>query len=569
MLLSLEIKDYALIENLEVEFTPGLNIITGETGAGKSILIDAMGLLLGNRASTQVVRKDAKKSIIEAIFDVANNKKVDKLLQEHNIEKEDELIVRREISVKGSNRCFVNDTPVQLSMIQSLGNLLIDLHGQHDHQSLLKSNTHIELVDEFAGHDELLNKYKFNYARIAGLTKDLFEMRNKEQNLKDEKEAFEFQLKEIESVSPQPGEEEELTDQLNILENSERLMQLTSEICDMAYDSESSAHNLLVDISNLLDELNEIDPKFEEKATELKSTIEIVNDVSKAIRSYSDRIDLESGTLEEVRERLGSLSLLKKRYGGSIEKIIEHRDMLLKELEIAHNYDEKIKELQTELEEQRKITGEIAGQLSESRRKTSALIEQDVVTVLNELGITDAQFKVNFKSSKAPEGGLNYVIVDNEKFKFNSSGIDEVEFLISMNLGEDLKPLTKVASGGEISRVMLALKSCLAKTDKLPLLIFDEIDTGVSGRIAQKVGTALHELSMYHQIISITHLPQIAGLADSHYAVQKIQLGSRVVSTIKKLDDNERVREVAKLIAGEEVTEASLKSAKELIADKQ
>ncbi len=568
MLLSLEIKDYALIENLEVEFTSGLNIITGETGAGKSILIDSMGLLLGNRASTQVVRKDAKKSVIEGIFDVRSNKKVDKLLLENNIDRDDELIVRREISVKGSNRCFVNDTPVQLSLIQSLGNLLIDLHGQHDHQSLLKANTHIELVDEFAGHDDLLQQYKSHYFRIAELTKELFEIRNKEQRLNEDKESFEFQLKEIDAVSPQVGEEEELSDQLNILENAERLLQLTNGIVDLSYDSESSAHNLLSQISDMLDELNEIDPKFTEKAADLKSTIEIVDDISKSIRSYNDRIDLESGTLEDVRERLGRLSLLKKRYGGSIDKILEHRTMLLSELEIAHNYDERIKALQDELENERILTGDIAVMLSESRKKSCSAIEGEVVEVLKELGIENSLFKVNFKSNKAQESSPSYIIVDDEKYKFNSSGIDEVEFLISMNLGEDLKPLAKVASGGEISRVMLALKSCLAKTDKLPLLIFDEIDTGVSGRIAQKVGTTLHELSKFHQIISITHLPQIAGLADSHYSVQKIQLGSRVVSTISKLDEEERVKEVAKLMSGEEVTEATLKSARELIAAK-
>ena len=565
MLHSLEIKDYALIENIHIEFMGGLNIITGETGAGKSILIDAMSLLLGERASTLVVRKEANKSIIEGIFDIKGNNKVAKLLTENDIEVFDDLIIRREISVKGSNRCFINDTPVQLSLIQSVGNQLVDLHGQHDHQSLLKINTHLELIDDFGELDVLKNEYKKHYTRISEITKELFSLRSKEEKLGQDKESYEFQLKEINAVSPRIGEEDELKEQLNLLENSENILSLSNEIYCVAYDNESSAHDQLVEISHLLEKLKNIDLKFGEKLSELLSAIEIIDDIAKFVRTYSDKIDLEAGTLDEMRERLGALSLLKKRYGGSVEKIIEHQRKLMEELEIVVNYDERIKKFEKELESERFAAGQVASDLSEKRKKVAKNIEREVVGALKELGINDATFRVDFKINKLAESAANYVLIGKEKYKFNASGVDEVEFLVSTNLGEDPKPLAKIASGGEISRIMLALKSILAKSDRLPLLIFDEIDTGVSGRIAQKVGNTLKELSKFHQIISITHLPQIAGYADTHFAVEKIKLGSRVVSSIKKLDEHERVHEVAKLLSGEEITEASLKSARELI----
>ncbi|MBN1301002.1 MAG: DNA repair protein RecN [Melioribacteraceae bacterium] len=565
MLQSLEIKDYALIENIHIDFTKGLNIITGETGAGKSILIDAMGLLLGERASSQVVRKDASKSIIEGIFDIRGNHKIIKLLNDNEIENLDSLIVRREISVKGNNRCFINDTPVQLSLIQEIGNLLVDLHGQHDHQSLLKSGYHLEVIDDLGELSELIEAYKVHYVRISELTKELYLIKSKEEKLKQDREAFEFQLKEIDKVSPKTGEEEDLKSHLNLLENAESLYTLSTRLYELAYENEESAYDLIGKMNHLLADLNNIDSVFVEKITDLDAAAEIVKDISDFVRSYRDKIDLESSLLDDTRERLGAITLLKKRYGGTLEKVLEHRSKLVAELEIAQNFDQKIKELQLSLTSERKAAGDAAKKLSGKRKSTAAQVEKDIVEVLKTLGISNPEFSVRFTSHKVADENVNHVLVGNEKYKFNANGIDEIEFLISTNLGEELKPLVKVASGGEISRIMLALKTVLAKTDRLPLLIFDEIDTGVSGRIAQKVGSSLKELSRFHQIISITHLPQIACQADSHYSVFKMQLGSRVVSSIKKLNGEERVNEVAKLLSGEKVTDAALKSARELL----
>lgn len=565
MLISLLVKDYALIENIGVEFQKGLNIITGETGAGKSILIDAMGLLLGERASTQVVRKGANKSVVEGVFSVGDNPKVEKLLSENDIDHYDELIVRREVSLKGSNRCFLNDTPTSLALLKDIGNLLIDLHGQHEHQSLLRSSTHIDYLDEFAEIDPLLQEYKEYHLQLSEIAKELYLLKNKERSLKDERDAYEFQMKEIDAVSPQLGEEETIKEELNLLEHSEKLLHLTNKIYNLAYEDEYSTHDNLVSIQKSLEELAEIDKVFGEKASEVESAIAIVNDISDFVRSYRERVDNDPDKLDFLRERLGALSLLKKRYGGTLDKVIEHRENIGKEFEIANNYNEKIEKLEKELANVRNKSGEIAKKISEERKVVASKIRLEVVEELKELGILDSDFQVNIRNVKANDSAANFILVDGEKYKFNAKGFDEIEFLISTNPGEDLKPLSKVASGGEVSRIMLALKTILAKNDKLPLLIFDEIDTGVSGRIAQKVGNGLKALSKYHQIIAITHLPQIAGLSDQHFAVEKKSIGTRVVSSIRPLEDGEKVNEVAKLISGEDITEASIESAKELM----
>ena len=565
MLKSLLVKDYALIEQINIEFGEGLNIITGETGAGKSILIDAMSLLLGERTSTEVVRKGAAKSIVEGIFDVENNKKIKKILKENEIEFSPEMIMRREISVKGSNRCFINDTPVQLSLIKEAGNLLVDLHGQHEHQSLLMTETHIDFLDEYGSLEKELSEYKKLYDNLVQSTNEILLLKEKEFSLIEKRDVYSYQLKEIDTVSPLEGEEEKLNEELNILENSERLLELTSGIYGNLYESENSVYDKLGKIQNDLLELIKIDKSFADIRDDFQASIALINEVSKFIRDYNTKIEMDPERLEEIRERLGALNMLKKKYGGSIKSVIEHRKKIGEEFEIAENYSGKISSLEKQIEELRKSCGEEAEKLSRKRKEISAKVQKEVKEALGYLGIPDSIFFVDMKQRPTESNSTNYIIVKGKPFKHNSAGYDEVEFFISTNLGEDPKPLAKVASGGEVSRIMLALKTILAKNDKLPLLIFDEIDTGVSGRVAQKVGQALKSLASYHQIISITHLPQIAGLADIHFAVEKKQIDDRVVSSIRKLKQEERIKEVAKLMSGEKITEASIKGAKELM----
>jgi DNA repair protein RecN (Recombination protein N) len=583
MLKSLLVKDYALIEHINVEFGKGLNIITGETGAGKSILIDAMGLLLGERASTDVIRKGASKSYVEGIFDITLNKKIDALLEENDIDPLPELILRREISSKGNNRCFINDTPVSLAVIKVLGNLLVDLHGQHEHQSLLRNETHIDFLDEFAsslkdsaipstsnvipakaGIHALLDQYKILYLELRSLLKELKELKAKESSLREKKDFYSFQIKEIDAVSPIEGEEEHLIEELQILENSEKLASSATKVYGLIYENENSVYDSLVKIKNELNDISKIDKSLGETLNECENALALINDISEFVRSYSSKIDLDPADADKKRDRLGAITMLKKKYGGSINALLNYRKRIGEEFELAENFSDNIKSLEVQISILRKECGLSADNVSKKRKQAAALISIEVKEVLAELGIPDSAFEVKISQNKAVNGD-DYILLNNNKYVYTSGGIDEVEFYISTNIGEDLKPLAKVASGGEVSRIMLALKTILAKNDKFPLLIFDEIDTGVSGRIAQKVGKALKSLSEYYQVISITHLPQIAGLADEHFTVEKKTIDQRVVSSIKHLNENDRVREVAKLMSGENVTEASLNGARELM----
>jgi len=562
MLKTLEVKDYALIDQINVEFGKGLNIITGETGAGKSILIDAMGLLLGERASTEVVRKGANKSIVEGIFEVEGNHKVKILLDENEIDDYSELILRREISLKGANRCFVNDTPVSLSFIKEIGNLLVDLHGQHEHQSLLHTETHIDYLDEFGNYDDLLSKYKNRYDELIKTEREIETLREREAILIEKKEIYAFQINEIDNVSPEKGEEEKLNDELKILENSEKLAELSSEVYQILYEADNPVHDSIVRVKNNLNILAEIDKSFTESSNEAETVLALINDISSFIRSYESKIDLKPEHIEEVRERLGSIHMLKKKYGGTVQSVLEHRKKIGEEFELAENYSERITDLNDKLNSIRIEAGKLAKGISEKRKTESKKVRISVEDSLKELGISHPNFQTKILNELAVDN--NFITVNGKSFKCSARGIDKVEFFISTNQGEDPKPLAKVASGGEISRIMLSLKSTLAKNDKLPLLIFDEIDVGVSGRIAQKVGNVLKALAEYHQIIAITHLPQIAGLADHHYEVKKTDDKNRTSSSIEKLTDEGRVREVAKLMSGEKVTNASIKGAQEL-----
>ncbi|MCB9206802.1 MAG: DNA repair protein RecN [Ignavibacteriales bacterium] len=564
MLTSLEIKDYALIQNINVEFSNGLNIITGETGAGKSILIGALGLLLGERASTETVRKGANKSYIEGIFDIGDNEKVKKFLEENDFEFNEELIVRREISIKGSNRCFINDTPVQLSVVKQIGDLLIDLHGQHDHQSLLRSETHIEFLDEFCDIKNELHDFEVARKKLLEALSQLKKLRDSEKNLKEKLSLNQFQLKEINSISPEKDEDLKIEKELNILENSEKLFESSSQIYSSIYENENNAYDILVSIKNHLEHISKIDEDFNLKLVDINSAIELVREIGDYSRDYLDKMEIDPSSIDALRDRAGAIHMLKKKYGGSLENVLSFKSKIEEELSLAENFADKIDELQKKIIDQREEVKKTAFIISKKRKNEAKKVEKQIEEVLKYLGIPDSKFEIRFEYENTLESET-FVEVDKKKVNVLSNGIDVVEFFISTNLGEDLKPLVKTASGGEVSRIMLAIKSVMAKTEKLPLLVFDEIDTGISGRIAQKVGKILRDLSASHQIISITHLPQIAACANHHYSVQKETNSDRVVSLIKKLNEEEKVVEIAKLLSGEKITQSNLNAAKELL----
>jgi DNA repair protein RecN (Recombination protein N) len=559
MIISLSIRNYALIESLEAEFTNGLVIITGETGAGKSIIIGALGLLLGERASTDAVRSGAEKAVVEGLFSVAGNRKVARLLQENDIDSADTLIVRREVSARGQSRCFLNDTPVTLTLQKQAGQLLVDLHGQHEHQSLLRTETHIELLDEFGGLDRLLSDFAAAHARLREVESSLAELRRREEQLREKRELYQYQVQEIDAVSPQGGEEDALEAELKILENAERLYEETGRLYQILYEGEQAAHDQLVVVRNMLEDLAAIDPAFREAASEGAGAAAVVAELAKVVQRYNASVEFRPDRLEEVRSRLGRLSLLKRKYGGSTEAVLAHRGRIGEELALAENFDEVLRSLASDAETAARTSTLAAERLSAKREETARRLDRGIVAELGKLGITHARFSTRISREEDP-GGLPGL-----PFRLNARGCDVVEFMISTNLGEEEKPLARVASGGEVSRVMLALKSVLAKSDRLPVLVFDEVDTGVSGRIAQAVGRGLKALSSFHQVVAITHLPQIAGLADTHFVVEKSESAGRSTTRMRRLSLEERVEEVARLISGAEVTTTGRESARELM----
>lgn len=561
MLKTLYIKNFALIDELTIEFGSGLNIITGETGAGKSILLGALGMVLGERASTDVIRKGEDKAIIEAIIDVTNNKRVATLLKENEIDTGDEVILRREISPKGT-RCFINDSPATLSLLHSIGELCIDLHGQHEHQSLLKVDSHIRLLDDAGGLGGLVEEYRALFVTLKQSKAQLEELGNKEKSLREKRTFYEFQLKEIDSVSPEPDEWDELQTEQKILENAERIFSSTNTLHEILYANDDSVHNRLVEARNILQDLARIDKSFADSANDAQTAQALVDEITKFVQRYNSRIDFNAERLEELRERLSALTTLKKKYGGTIADVLAYREKIAKEIELAENFEAEILKLEKRIRAQQDSLSNIAERLSQKRKETANRLSRAIVEELKKLGIPEGRLEVRFSATPDKDGD---VLIGGVRYAANANGYDDVEFLISTNLGEDVKPLAKVASGGEISRVMLALKTVLAKSDRLPILVFDEIDTGVSGKIAQAVGFSMKDLSRYHQIIAITHLPQIAAMADLHFRVSKKSIKQRTVTSVELLSDLEHRKEVARLLSGTDITEAALQSAAELI----
>jgi DNA repair protein RecN (Recombination protein N) len=567
MLKTLHIKNYALIEEVNAELSGGLIILTGETGAGKSILIDALGLVIGNRASTDAVRTGAERAVVEAVFGTSGNRKLRSLFEENDIEPTDEVIVRREVSARGQSRCFLNDSPITIGLLKQVGELLVDLHGQHEHQSLLRIDTHVQMLDDFGGLEGMVTEFQTALKDLREQAGELETLRRREQQLRERREFLSFQLQEIDAVGPQAGEDEELEQQLTILENAERLYESTTRLYGLLYEGDHSVRDQLVMARNQLHDLADIDKQFAEAAGECSTAEAVVAELAKFIQSYNARIEFNPERLDELRTRLGRLSMLRKKYGGSVEAVIAYRTSIADEVRLAENFDGVIGALAGKVEEARERCAVLAQRISTKRHEVARKVDRAVVEELRKLGIQHGKFstRISRQPLEGADGGEAYVVQGKERVALNSRGSDQVEFYLSTNLGEEEKPLVKVASGGEISRVMLALKSILAKSDRLPVLIFDEIDVGVSGRIAQAVGLSLKALSGFHQVVVITHLPQIAGLADTHFVVEKAEHRGRTSSALRKLTLEEQVHEVAKLMSGADVTEAGLTGAKELM----
>jgi DNA repair protein RecN (Recombination protein N) len=591
MLEKILIKNYLLLKDIEINFSEGFNVITGETGAGKSILINALSLLLGERADYSIISRNKDKMIIEGVIKKNKNNKTEiesflsALGGQTSIESvdggpdENFIILRRELYTKGYSRSFVNDTPVNVNDLKILGDSIIDIHSQNEHQSLLKKEIHIELLDSYleklsaeggklstrSGFIEKLNNYKKGYAELKELDEKLTDFYNRRIELENKRTFLEFQLKEIKETDPKPNEDDELEKELKMIENVEVIQQGLSSAYNNLYEDSGSALERIKSIEKELDKLKEFNPDIPVILKDVTSSITVLDEAARQINSLLGSLSYDPVRIESIRERLYKLQFIKKKYGGSLKEAIKLKENLEKDLSLLDNFDDTIKKLEKEIKYLKEKLFKEADSISKTRKEKSPVLEKEIVKVLKEVGFENAEFKVGF-TALTEEAESNSSVKQKDLYvHIGENGMDDVEFLVRINKGDEFSSLRKTASGGEISRIMLALKSVLADADKTDVLVFDEIDIGISGRIAQKAGRVLKKLSEYHQLIAITHLAQIAALGDEHFLVEKETAGSSTITKIRKLEKNEKVIEVAKLLSGEKVTDASIKSAKELI----
>lgn len=561
MIKSLYIKDYALIDELEVPFEEGLNILTGQTGAGKSIIIGALNMILGERADTDVIRQGTQKAIAEAIIRVEDGTPFKSLLEENAVEFRKNMILRREIRDSGS-RAFINDTPVTIGVLKEVGDYLVDLHGQHDHQLLLKEENHRSVLDAFGNVQALLETYREAYREMRQLKSELRKLQKRESELEEKMELYRFQVKELEEAKLEAHEEEELEAEMNLLDNAEELDQKAAAVVELGSTAETNVVDLLSSMKLYLEDIARIEPEFETYLEEITTARISIQEMVSFAERYRSGIEFNQQRLETLRQRQSELNRLQKKYNRTIPKLIEYLDEIRRELNLAENFDLEIEELEQQLQQAANSVADEAMKLHDKRTEVGNRLSEAIVKELKNLGIPNAKFEVRVDWLFADQGGVK---IEGRPVEPTEDGCDMIRLFISTNKGEEPKPLAKIASGGEVSRVMLALKSILAKQQSLPVMIFDEIDTGISGEISEKVGRTMRRLSEQCQIIAITHQPQIASQAHKHYRVQKVEEDDRTVTEIIPLSNDEHITEVAGLMSGEEITEAALKSARELI----
>ncbi len=547
MLRFLRIRNLAVIEAVEVEFEPGFNVLTGETGAGKSILVEAVGLLLGARASADLVRTGEPLATIEAIFDEAGGR---------------ELIVRREISSQGRSRSFIDGALATASALRDLSARLVELHGQHEHQALLDPLAHLPVLDDYAGASEIATEVASVWARLRALRDELERSRMDEREKSARLDLIGFQLGELEKAAPKAGEDEELAATRQMLASAERIQRLCEESYATLYDRDEAVLAGLGAVWKRVGELAAIDPQFApyvESRDGIKSQLE---DLAFFLRSYADGIDASPGRLQEVEDRLALVERLKRKYGPTLPDVLERRAALARERDLLTGAGERADDLLKSLEV---LTAEYlttAGELSRRRRTAAVHFARDVEGLLGELAMARTRFEVRFNDCELPESG------------WSERGIDNAEFFVSPNPGEELRPLARIVSGGELSRVMLALKtlanvkpgSMFESNPAAPkTLIFDEVDAGIGGRVADIVGSRLQDLGRRFQVLCITHLPQIAARGDAQFLIEKSIRGSRTVTRVEQLDQEGRIEEIARMIGGASITEQTRASARELL----
>jgi DNA repair protein RecN (Recombination protein N) len=566
MLSEIRIENFAIIDRLEMHFASGFNVITGETGAGKSIIIDAVDLMLGGRADSALVRAGNEKATVEGTFKLTDDmlKEIMPLLEAQGIETENpgEVMLTRELRSNGRNTCRVNGTTVNLQFYKEIGDRLVDVHGQSEHLSLLNVREHITLIDRFAGLELRRNQLAEKVEKLMAIDAEIAILTQDEAAIARRIDMLKYQIDEIRAVGPKLGEEDEVRDERNRLANSEQIAKLTAE-AERALESDDDTTFAALDMLNVVGaaiiKLAKIDPELEEQVTVVEGLIAGVEDLAALLRHYGEAVEYSPARLAELEERLDALSRLKRKYGGTLEAVIAYSEKSQKELENITHSEERLHELHEEKGALLHEIGTLGVQLSEARVAAGTTLARGIETELAELRMEGTRFEVSVTQIDDPEG----CYVGDRRVKYDSTGIDRVEFLIAANRGEPLRPLVKVASGGETARIMLALKSVLSRADHTPTLIFDEIDQGIGGRVGTVVGQKLWNLTTEHQVLCVTHLAQLAGFGDAHFKVAKGVRGDRTVTAVTALDDRARVDEIAEMLGAD--TSSARQSAHDIL----
>ena len=554
MLLEISIKNFAIIESISLNFEKGMTVLTGETGAGKSIIIDAMNMMLGARATTEVIRHGAPKAEIEGLFSIESNRALEEIFDEQGLELSDEIIIRREILQNGRSISRVNGQMVNLSVLRTIGQQLVDIHGQHDQEELMRPHRHIQMLDEFGDTSffELKEAYQMSFDNYRHMRKQVLDIKKNQQEHKARIEMLEFQMAEIEAANLKAGEDVTLNQERDRLLNHKHIADTLTNAYSMLDNEEFSSLANVRSAMNDMESLEEFDPEYREISSSLSESYYVLEDITKRLESIIDDLDFDGNRLMQVESRLDLIHTITRKYGGSVDDVLDYFAKITDEYNLLTGNNLSSEDMEIELKKLEKNLVDLAGQVAQARHKIAQDLEAEIKQELQDLYMEKAQFQVRFSQGK-----------------FSREGNESVEFYISTNPGEDFKPLVKVASGGELSRLMLAIKSAFSRKEGKTSIVFDEVDTGVSGRVAQAIAQKIHKIGQNGQVLAISHLPQVIAIADYQFFIEKISNEHSTVSTVRLLTVEERIEEVAKMLAGENVTEAALTQARELLQSKE
>jgi len=564
MLRELRIRNFAVIDEVVLELKPGLNIITGETGAGKTIILDALGLIAGQRGSTDVIRNREDEASVEALFDSLPEELSEKL-GNAGFEAEDEIVIKRIVSRSGKNRIYLNGSLAPRAVLAEIGASLVQIYGQHEHQTLLQPETHLGLLDGFAELEASARSMQMSYKILTASWNELNQVKQSIEQKRREKALLETQLEELERARLKPGEEEELRAAKNVLAHSEKLYQGCREGEDLLYESDAALVGRLGKYSGRLRELAGVDQHLRPTVELLESSLAQLQEAAAQLRRYAERIHFDRNSLEQVEERLAEIQRLKRKYGGSVEDILRLHEEIRESLGSLEQGESKIAALEKTFADVRQTAWDAAEKISTARQRAAKKLKRDMEREVRTLGMPETTFEVRFTTHDEKADVPPFFVGGK---KLTERGIDQVEFYFSPNPGEPPKPLARIASGGELSRLMLALKALVLTASDASTLLFDEVDAGIGGRVAEIVGKKLKQVAARQQVLSVTHLPQIAALADAHYVVEKEVEQGRTFTRVRQLSERDRIAEIARMLGGIKITDQARRHAEELVRSK-